>query len=456
MQMTMTLAPARGVDPDQVLKLRDRGAVVVDVRSGEEFIGWPAGPGLRGGHIPGAIHLPRDRLRSRAYLTGNGIRPTTSLIVAGGRVDEVRRGASLLRKAGFQDVMYLTSSMGAWAADPSRPLARLPRYRQLVSARWLRELIDGRSPHAAPEGDWLVTEVSQGGPAAGYDKGHIPGAIHVDTDLIEADATRSPRNWWKLVPDVELGRRLRSLGIRRDTTVIVHGRQSIAAARFAWALLYAGVEDVRILDGGLRAWMRAGGEVDTRRRAPHSVLSFGGEIPGRPELKATCASVRQVLGDPAWVIADTRTWEEYLGRRAGYEEIPTTGRIAGARWAHAGSDVQSMEDYEVAPDGTFRSYLEVEGFWRDWDICRDRGVIFYCGTGWRASLAFFHAWLMGWPRIQLFDSGWMEWSMGPDSALHPVEHGEPSKVIEELRGATGSASRTSVPARGRAPRTGAR
>ncbi|TAE33766.1 MAG: hypothetical protein EAZ92_00355, partial [Candidatus Kapaibacterium sp.] len=42
----------------------------------------------------------------------------------------------------------------------------------------------------------------------------------------------------------------------------------------------------------------------------------------------------------------------------------------------------------------------------------DLHLAFYCGTGWRASLAFFFAWLMGWERIAVFDGGWLEWSQG--------------------------------------------
>jgi thiosulfate/3-mercaptopyruvate sulfurtransferase len=40
-------------------------------------------------------------------------------------------------------------------------------------------------------------------------------------------------------------------------------------------------------------------------------------------------------------------------------------------------------------------------------------IAFYCGTGWRASLAFFYAWLMGWQRISVYDGGWLEWSSDP-------------------------------------------
>jgi thiosulfate/3-mercaptopyruvate sulfurtransferase len=39
-----------------------------------------------------------------------------------------------------------------------------------------------------------------------------------------------------------------------------------------------------------------------------------------------------------------------------------------------------------------------------------RPTAFYCGTGWRASMAFFYAWLMDWPHISVYDGGWFEWS----------------------------------------------
>jgi thiosulfate/3-mercaptopyruvate sulfurtransferase len=58
-----------------------------------------------------------------------------------------------------------------------------------------------------------------------------------------------------------------------------------------------------------------------------------------------------------------------------------------------------------------RSYREIESVWRDGGITSDRRVIFYCGTGWRASEAFFCAYLMGWPDISIYDGGWLEWSL---------------------------------------------
>lgn len=57
-----------------------------------------------------------------------------------------------------------------------------------------------------------------------------------------------------------------------------------------------------------------------------------------------------------------------------------------------------------------RSAQEITRFWLDEAIYPGFQTAFYCGTGWRASVAFYYAWLMGWENISLYDGGWFEWS----------------------------------------------
>ena len=68
-----------------------------------------------------------------------------------------------------------------------------------------------------------------------------------------------------------------------------------------------------------------------------------------------------------------------------------------------------MQDYRNL-DNTMRSFHEIESNWQEASITPDRNVAFYCGTGWRASEAFFYAYLMGRQNIAVFDGGWLEWS----------------------------------------------
>ncbi len=80
-----------------------------------------------------------------------------------------------------------------------------------------------------------------------------------------------------------------------------------------------------------------------------------------------------------------------------------------------------MEEYR-APTGALRSYEELAAMWQAAGITPDQEVVFYCGTGWRASEAFWPAYLMGWPHIAVYDGGWLEWSR---DAGNPVEVGAP-------------------------------
>jgi thiosulfate/3-mercaptopyruvate sulfurtransferase len=80
-----------------------------------------------------------------------------------------------------------------------------------------------------------------------------------------------------------------------------------------------------------------------------------------------------------------------------------------------------MENYRNV-DHTTREFHETEEIWMNNGITPDKHLAFYCGTGWRGSEAWFNAWLMGWPRVSVYDGGWFEWSNDPEN---PFETGVP-------------------------------
>ena len=69
------------------------------------------------------------------------------------------------------------------------------------------------------------------------------------------------------------------------------------------------------------------------------------------------------------------------------------------------------------PDGTMRPAREITRFWQEEAIHPGLQTAFYCGTGWRASVAFYYAWLMGWENISVYDGGWFEWSADPGNPV---------------------------------------
>lgn len=254
----------------------------------------------------------------------------------------------------------------------------------IVTPAWLK----ARRGAIVAEASWSSTKA--------YDAGHIPGAIHIDTDLFE---NGSPR--WHLRPIAELHAAIGQLGIKPDSTVVVYSAKTIAAARVWWVLSYAGVRDVRYLDGGLAAWQRAGYAVSTTR-STRPPVNFAART--RDEMLATTETVKAANRA---VLADVRGAPEYRGEVSGYSYLEAKGRIPNAVAIGDADDAARL--YQNA-DGTLRDIESIRAKWKLDGILDGREIIFYCGGGWRSSLAFLYARAMGLSNIRNYSDGWSAWS----------------------------------------------
>jgi molybdopterin synthase sulfurtransferase len=182
-----------------------------------------------------------------------------------------------------------------------------------------------------------------------------------------------------------------------------------------------------LLDGGYDAWAQARNPLETVQREPVPVASFGAEIPLRPELIVDIEETKRILADPDHAaLVSVRTWREHIGESSGYNYIAPAGRIAGDLWGNCGTDAYHMQHYRNV-DNTMRAYPEIAANWAQAGITPDKWVVFYCGTGWRASETWFYAYLTGWPQIAVYDGGWYEWSQDP--ANNPIQTGEPQDML---------------------------
>ena len=408
---------------DELLRrLGKPGVAIVDVRPLFAYNGWLGPEAARGGHIPGAVAFPSAWLHSVEdaevvrLLEAKGIVSGEDVVVYGDRPEDLDAVAVSLASLGHRGVR--TYSFSQWAADPALPLERLPNYDKLVHPEWLRELLEGGRPEAAPVGGFRLFHVNFGVPEE-YEEDHVPGAFYLDTNLLE-----NPAGWNRRSPE-ELEAALRALGITRDTTVVLYGRDTegradekwpgrragqIAATRAALILHYAGVDDIRLLDGGYDAWVQSGKPLETILREPVPVASFGVTIPARPQVIVDLDEAKDILFDAEnAALVSVRTWNEYIGKSSGYNYIAPAGRIAGDVWGNCGSDAYHMQHYRTI-DNTMRAYPEIAANWAEAGITPDKRVAFYCGTGWRASETWFYAYLMGWQRIAVYDGDWFEWS----------------------------------------------
>jgi thiosulfate/3-mercaptopyruvate sulfurtransferase len=428
-----------GITTDELRTLLESGSdsVIVDARPLAAYNGWRLDGESRGGHIPGAISFPSPWLGSvdapeiHRILEEKGILAARDVVVYGAGNGDAEAVATSLRALGVDNVRVYADGIAAWAADTDLGLDRLPRHDRLVHIDWLRQVLAGERPESAPDGKFLLFHVNFGVPEE-YAEGHIPGALYLDTNWLE-----DPADWNRRSPDV-LETALQSLGITNDTTVVLYGRDTegeanekwpgrragqIAATRALMILRYAGVDDVRLLDGGYDWWVRTGNPLETELREPTPVASFGVTIPLRPEVIVDIDEAKQILADQEGAaLVSIRTWREHIGNVSGYNYIGPAGRIKGDVWGNCGTDAYHMQHYRNV-DNTMRAYPEIAANWAEAGITGDKWVAYYCGTGWRASETWFYAYLMGWDRIAVYDGGWFEWSQDPIN--NPIEIGEP-------------------------------
>lgn len=412
---------------------------VIDIRPIAAYNGWRLQDESRGGHIPKAKSIPLRWTRYMDWvevLEEKNIQKNESVVVYGYDAGSARSMAEKLLDLGYTDVRIYDGFLSEWSADNELPLDRLERYQRLVHPEWVKQLIDGENPQEYDNDDFVICH-SHYGYIEDYKKGHIPGAIALNTNWMESTET-----WNRRTAD-ELRDRLESLGIRHDTTVVVYGRFSapvydeerfpgksaghLGAMRSAAILLYAGVKDVRILNGGITSWDDAGYELSTNNADPEAIDDFGAEIPGRPEIMIDTSQAKEYLAADDAELVSVRSWAEFIGDRSGYHYIEKKGRIPGAVFGNCGSDAYHMENYRNF-DHTMREYQEVAEKWLEEGVTPDKRLAFYCGTGWRGSEAFWNAWLMGWPNVAVYDGGWYEWSSDPQNLIgtdDPKKQGEP-------------------------------
>jgi thiosulfate/3-mercaptopyruvate sulfurtransferase len=263
-----------------------------------------------------------------------------------------------------------------------------PRRETVVSPAWVQARL---GKVIVIEASWAPLET-----AKEYRAGHIPTARHANTDDFENGYPR-----WHLLAPAQIHAAIGRLGIAPSSTVVVYSHDSVAAARVWWILLYAGAADVRYLNGGLAAWKRAGFAVETAvpRWAP---VPFTASVRG-----AVLADTEYVRSQDSNVHrADTRRQAEFTGRDSGYEYLAAKGRLPGAIHAgHAGKGGPYLN-----ADGTLRNATDVEEMWRAAGLLDGREIVFYCGSGWRSSLAFLHAWILGISNVRNYSDGWSGWS----------------------------------------------
>jgi len=257
-----------------------------------------------------------------------------------------------------------------------------------------------------------------------YAKGHIPGAINVPglgnfyLCLFATDCGL----WMELPEEGALLTTIGNAGITGDSLVVVVGRTvdpyapyAVAdAARTAITLLYAGVKNVALLNGGYDKWAAEGRTTSTVPVTPTAV-TYTGAV--NKAMFVTKDYVEKKIGKST--IVEAREADIYFG-------------IIQEPWTVRAGHIPSAKDLPAPWFWTFAKDKEgaiTYGTWKDGDVIREMAlavlgedaseeIIVYCGVGGYAGPVWFAlTQMIGYTNVKIYDGSMQEWSADPNAPV---------------------------------------
>lgn len=257
----------------------------------------------------------------------------------------------------------------------------------------VRRLDSGAAEVAGPEGAGEAPVLLDLRPAEAFAAGHVPGAAHLDLfglSLVDSDPAPLAAFLWIIA------HLLTARGVDAGRPVVVYDDQSgIRAARAFWFLEFFGHPDARLLDGGFRAWERAGLPATHEATAPAKGIWDAGRDEARI---ATWRQVSERLERADVAILDTRSDGEYCGTLV---RAKRGGAIPGAVHIEWTRNLDEAGAFKPAAD--LRAMYEAAG------VTPDKEVVSYCQGGYRAAHGYVALRLLGYPRVRNYIGSWKEW-----------------------------------------------
>lgn len=259
----------------------------------------------------------------------------------------------------------------------------------LVSAGWVHEQLEDPS---------LV--LLQVGTLEGFDSIHLPGARHIETTdfMIATDSLRN-----ELPPLPVIAGLLRSVGVNMESRVVLYYEEErfiSRTARIFLALDHAGLGDkTHVMNGGLPIWIKEGFEVTDQVTA----IEPGDFVITKPrEVVMRAQELEQHRWDPAYIIVDSRSLEEYSGELDSTGRQASGGHIEGAYFLSYEDVLSDTASYLFREDAALRELFQSLG------MDQSNQGVYYCGSGVRAAVNYLAARHLGFPAL-LYDGSIQEW-----------------------------------------------
>jgi thiosulfate/3-mercaptopyruvate sulfurtransferase len=271
----------------------------------------------------------------------------------------------------------------------------------LVSTAWLADhLADPRVQ--VIDATWFMP--GEGDGRDSYSAGHIPGAVFFDIDALSDPDTPLPH---MLPSPAAFARAAGRLGLRREATVVAYDAQGLfSAPRAWWTLRVMGFPDVRVLDGGLKAWRAEGRPVETAAPLPAPVpLSVIYDA----TLVRDLGAVKAALAEAGAQLVDARAAARFRGEAP----EPRPGLKAG----HMPGALNLPWSGLVTAEGKLKSAADLHAAFDAAGVDLSRPIVTTCGSGVSAATLALGLARLGRSDVAVYDGSWTEWAGRADTEV---------------------------------------
>ena len=199
---------------------------------------------------------------------------------------------------------------------------------------------------------------------------------------------------------------MRRLGVNPDSRVVVYDDGACNfAARLWFTLRWVGFENVRVLDGGIAAWLKAGFEV-TSETPEWESGTYRATTPLERVFDDDFVAENLERGD--YTLVDARNAERYRGENETMD--PVGGHIPGS--------LSRPSSENIGANGRFKSSGELaREFTAVIGTRNPADIINSCGSGVTACCNHLAMIVAGMPAAGVYIGSWSEWVSDPDRPI---------------------------------------